>query len=61
MGYLIFQITLFTYILATAGYIVNFWSQRNEIRTAARRILIGTKDSHWGRSSPYALFHRALF
>ena len=40
MGYLIFQITLFTYILATAGYIVYFWSQRNEIRTAARRCIL---------------------
>jgi cytochrome c-type biogenesis protein CcsB len=46
MGYLIFQITLFTYILATAGYIVYFWSQRNEIRTAARRILIGAGVLH---------------
>ena len=30
MGYLLFQITLFAYILATAGYMVYFWSQRNE-------------------------------
>ena len=46
MGYLLFQITLFAYILATAGYIVYFWSQRNEIRTAARRILIGAGGLH---------------
>jgi ABC-type transport system involved in cytochrome c biogenesis permease subunit len=46
MGYLLFQITLFTYILATGGYTVYFWSQRNEVRTAARRILIGAGALH---------------
>jgi hypothetical protein len=46
IGYLLFQITLFTYILATGGYTVYFWSQRNEIRTAARRILIGAGALH---------------
>ncbi|MGW8161068.1 MAG: c-type cytochrome biogenesis protein CcsB [Desulfobulbales bacterium] len=40
MGYLIFQVTLLGYILSTAAYMVYFWSQRNEIRTAARSILI---------------------
>ena len=40
MGYLLFQVTLFAYILATAAYMVYFWSQRKEIRTSARTILI---------------------
>ena len=46
MGYLLFQITLFAYILSTAAYMVYFWSQRNEIRTAARTILIGSGVLH---------------
>jgi cytochrome c-type biogenesis protein CcsB len=46
MGYLLFQITLFAYILATSGYTVYFWSQRKEVRTAARRILIGAGVLH---------------
>ena len=41
MGYLLFQITLFVYILSTAAYMVYFWSQRSDIRKAARFILIG--------------------
>jgi cytochrome c-type biogenesis protein CcsB len=40
MGYLLFQITLFAYILATAAYTVYFWSQRKEIRATARGILV---------------------
>ena len=40
MGYLLFQVTLFAYVLATAAYMVYFWSQRKEIRTSARAILI---------------------
>jgi cytochrome c-type biogenesis protein CcsB len=46
MGYALFQVALFAYILATAGYMVYFWTQRNEIRTAARRILIGAGALH---------------
>jgi cytochrome c-type biogenesis protein CcsB len=40
MGYLLFQITLFVYILSTAAYMVFFWSQRSDIRKIARFILI---------------------
>jgi ABC-type transport system involved in cytochrome c biogenesis permease subunit len=40
MGYILFQVTLLAYFLATAAYMVYFWSQRNEIRTTARGILI---------------------
>ena len=46
MGYLLFQVTLFAYILSTAGYIVYFWTQRKEIRTTARGILIGSGLLH---------------
>ncbi len=46
MGYLLFQITLFVYILSTAAYMVYFWSQRKEIRTAARYLLIGAGALH---------------
>ena len=46
MGYILFQITLFVYILATGGYIVYFWSQRDDVRTAARWILIGSGVLH---------------
>ena len=39
MGYLLFQITLFVYIISTAAYMVYFWSQRRETRLAAEEVL----------------------
>jgi cytochrome c-type biogenesis protein CcsB len=46
MGYLLFQITLIIYLLATGGYAVFFTSQRKEIRTVARRILVAAGIVH---------------
>ncbi len=41
MSYLLFQLAFAVYIVATAAYLVFFWSQRKEVRTAARYILFG--------------------
>lgn len=46
MGYLLFQVTLLAYILATAAYAVYFITQRKEIRTCARWILVGSGLLH---------------
>ena len=46
MSYILFQVTLLAYILATAAYMVYFWTQRNDIRTAARGIMIASGLLH---------------
>jgi len=46
MSYLLFQVTFFVYILATASYAVFFFSQRPEIRATARAFLLGAGLLH---------------
>ena len=46
MSYLFFQITLFGYILATSVYAVFFSSQRQEVRRAARAVLVAAGLLH---------------
>jgi len=37
---ILFPITLFTYVVATVSYLAYFWSQKKEVRTVARSILL---------------------